>query len=253
MLVRLGAANHKTKRTAMALAIPVNATYAFNLPAGYTCPGANVCLSRADRVTGKVTDGPECMFRCFAASNEAYSPDLRRMVWDNLMALQECGEDSACIEDKLTLAVFNAPVPPQLIRVHVSGDFYGPGYVEAWRRVAKTFDGIRFYAYTKSLPYVLPRWLRGWPENFALTYSHGGKWDKAAAEERLSQAYVVLNEQQAAERNLPIDTDDTHAALNVFDDASKSFALLIHGTQPKGSRAALALNILRRAARKGKK
>jgi hypothetical protein len=28
----------------------------FTLPAGHTCPGAKDCLSRADRITGKVTD-----------------------------------------------------------------------------------------------------------------------------------------------------------------------------------------------------
>ena len=45
-------------------------TVIFNLPAGATCPGALLCLSRANRKTGKLTDGPKNQFRCYAASTE---------------------------------------------------------------------------------------------------------------------------------------------------------------------------------------
>ena len=61
----------------------------FTLPAGHTCPGAKDCLSRADSITGKVTDGEETEFRCFMASAEARSPSLRRLVWHNLELLQD--------------------------------------------------------------------------------------------------------------------------------------------------------------------
>lgn len=65
----------------------VHGSVLFSLPAGHTCPGASECLSRADRVTGQITDGPTCKFRCFAASAESRSPDLRNAVWHNLDAL----------------------------------------------------------------------------------------------------------------------------------------------------------------------
>ena len=56
----------------------------FTLPAGHTCIGAKDCLSRADRQTGKITDGEDTIFRCFMASAEARSPSLRKLVWHNL-------------------------------------------------------------------------------------------------------------------------------------------------------------------------
>ena len=47
-------------------------------------------------------------------------------------------------------------------------------------------------------------------------------------------------EEQAEELGLPIDHDDSHAALN-----GGSFALLLHGTQPKDSDASKALKALK--------
>ena len=52
--------------------------YSFSLPSGYTCPFAVDCLSKADRVTGKITDGRDTLFRCFSASDEARSPNARK-------------------------------------------------------------------------------------------------------------------------------------------------------------------------------
>ena len=46
----------------------------------------------------------------------------------------------------------------------------------------------------------------------------------------LKEAIVVYSEQEAYDLGLEIDHDDTHAIKN----DGKSFALLIHGTQPKG-------------------
>ena len=33
--------------------------YTFSLPSGYSCPGASECLSKADKDTGKITDGKD--------------------------------------------------------------------------------------------------------------------------------------------------------------------------------------------------
>jgi hypothetical protein len=53
-------------------------------------------------------------------------------------------------------------------------------------------------------------------------------------------AYVVNTEEEAEELGLEIDHDDSHC----FGD--KSFALLVHGTQPKGSIAGAAIRERRR-------
>ena len=68
----------------------------------------------------------------------------------------------------------------------------------------------------------------------------GGKWDNLIDEKNWKEARVVYSEEEAAELGLEIDHDDTHAAFG-----TKSFALLLHGTQPKGSAAAEALKIIK--------
>ena len=79
-LLKFGEPNAKLKKMLKKLSLKLKT---FTLPAGHTCPGANECLSRADRITGKIKDGPNTLFRCFAASAEAVYPSLRKMVWHN--------------------------------------------------------------------------------------------------------------------------------------------------------------------------
>ena len=79
------------------------------------------------------------------------------------------------------------------------------------------------------------------PSNFVLTASYGGKHDAMIVEHGLKYAEGVYSEEQADALGFEIDHDDYHAAFG-----TKSFALLIHGTQPKGSMASQALQELKR-------
>ena len=38
--------------------------FSWSLPSGTTCPGAEACLAKVDRVTGKSTNGPKQEFKC---------------------------------------------------------------------------------------------------------------------------------------------------------------------------------------------
>ena len=99
-----------------------------------------------------------------------------------------------------------------------------------------------FYAYTKSLKY----WdaLRNEiPENLVLTASYGGRDDWMIEHFDFRFAQVVFSEAEAADLGLFIDHDDSHAANPTWRD--QSFALLLHGTQPKGTEAATALKELK--------
>ncbi len=62
--------------------------HTLSLPAGWSCPGAKDCLSKANRETGKLTDGKETVFRCFAASAEALRPNVRDSRWNNFELLR---------------------------------------------------------------------------------------------------------------------------------------------------------------------
>ena len=208
---------------------------AFTLPSGWTCPGALDCLSKADRETGKITDGDETTFRCFAASSESQYKNTRAMVWRNFEAIRSCKGDDLELADLLQSQL---PKNFDILRVHVGGDFFSQKYFDAWLEVARRMPDKHFYAYTKSLKFWVQR-LDEIPSNFSLTASRGGRWDWLITEHALKCAEVVFNEEEADAQQLEIDHDDYHAAFG-----TKNFALLIHGTQPKGSMASEAIQEL---------
>ena len=135
------------------------------------------------------------------------------------------------------------PKDARIIRIHVSGDMFSHKYFMAWIKVAERNPDVLFYAYTKSLTY----WVRSRdlvPTNLVLTASYGGRDDHLIAETGLRSAKVVFSKQEAADLGLEIDNDDSHACDPT--KANQDFALLIHGVQPKGSKAAEALKILKK-------
>jgi hypothetical protein len=119
----------------------------------------------------------------------------------------------------------------ELVRIHESGDFFSGVYLDAWIEVAKLNPDLKFYCYSKSLQLFLYLNL---PENFYITASKGGKFDYLLDNfERYS--VVVADDQEAESLGLSVDHDDSHC----FGD--KPFALLVHGTQPKGSALGAAI------------
>jgi hypothetical protein len=140
----------------------------------------------------------------------------------------------------------NGSMPQNLgiCRIHVAGDFFSPAYMFAWINMAMMHTDRLFYAYTKSIKYWLK--YREWIDqidNFVLTASYGGRDDDMIAEYDLRSAKVVFSESEAVTLGLAIDHDDSHAARPSISD--QDFALLIHGTQPKGTEAAEALKALK--------
>ena len=232
-LLKFGEPNAKLKKLIKKLGLTLKT---FTLPAGHTCPGAKDCLSRADRETGKIKDGPDTEFRCFAASAEAVYPSLRKMVWHNFelirAALDKGWEDCArLIQDSL-------PKKFDVLRVHVGGDYFSEEYLMAWIHVAKQNPDKVFYSYSKSLHFIKKYAL---PSNLVVTASRGGKYDDMIDLHGWKEALVVYSEAEAAVLDLEIDHDDTHAAFG-----KENFALLIHGTQPKGSGASQALSAIKK-------
>ena len=215
--------------------------YTFSLPAGHSCPYAFECKASADRSTGKIKDGKDQVFRCFAASQEALYTNTRNARWHNYDMLK--GLNSV---DKMTrLIAESIPAKANTIRVHVSGDFFSQKYFDAWMAVARLFSVKKFYAYTKSIPYWITR-KNDIPKNFNLTSSKGGRSDVLIDLNDLKYAEVLFTEEQAEELNLELDHDDSHAY-----NGKKSFGLLVHGTQKKGSKAATALTNLKKKGIKG--
>ena len=216
--------------------------YSLDLLSGYSCPFANECLSKATIVDGKrkIKDGPNTKFRCFSASQEVqYNGvyNLRKHNFDTLRGLH--------LNDMTH--ELNQAMPKNLgiCRIHVAGDFFSADYMFSWIAMAMMHQDRLFYAYTKSLKYWLKH--REWIDqldNFVLTASYGGRDDSMIATEELRATKVVFSESEAADLDLAIDHDDSHAARPSLSE--QDFALLIHGTQPKDTEASEALKLLKK-------
>lgn len=206
----------------------------FNLPAGKTCPGAKQCLAFAqlmDNGKRKVVDGPQMEFRCFAAQAEAQYTAVynsRQANWDAIrLAISAGGPAQAA--DLLEQGIeANRTKHTRWVRIHESGDFFTMAYLEAWLEVARRNPDLKFYCYTKNLPLFLSVGLDTLPANFYVTASYGGQFDHLIGLfPRV--AYVFKTEQEAADRGLEVDHDDSHCF------GPYSFALLVHGSQKAGS------------------
>lgn len=235
-MIKLSPPNAKLAKLVKRLRLKNRKLYSLDLPTGCSCPGAQDCKSTAkpsSRNSQKIVDSPFCVFRCFSASQEVLYPKLHKLRHHNLEQLR-----SAKTVKKMTdLIITSIPDNTGIIRLHVGGDFFSQAYFDAIVRVSKWFPGIVFYGYTKSLPYWTKR-LGSIPDNLRLTASRGGKYDYLIDDHNLPYAVVVFSKKEG----LPLDKNDYHAYNQT---GFQNFALLLHGIQPKGTRAAEALKLLK--------
>ena len=221
--------------------------YHFSLPSGHTCPGAKNCLTKADRVTGKLTDQQVevdgIIFRCYAAGMENRFPKVRASRWRNFDLLKEkksTAEKTQLIVESVKAAGLNRG---GTLRVHIGGDYYSQSYFNAWMKAASYFPNVVFYSYTKSIKFLLEyaTAFGALPKNFVFTCSRGGKYDNLIPSTMTKSARVFFSQEEAKALDLDIDhTDDF--AISGKDD----FALVIHGSQPAGTSASKALQALKK-------
>lgn len=214
----------------------------FSLPAGKTCPGALFCKSFAvlqDNGKRKIQDGKQTEFRCFAASSEVQYDAVYNLRANNMELLMRSVIEGSMVDLINTSVQHHRKKNTKLVRIHESGDFFSLGYLNAWIEVAKQNPDLKFYCYSKSLDFFLDLVL---PENFYLTASYGGKFDHLIDQGLFPRfAKVYKTEEEAIADGLEVDHDDSHC----FGD--KPFALLVHGTQPKGSEWSKAIAERRKA------
>ena len=238
-LLKLGIGNAKLK----------NDVAIFDLVAGHCCPFAKDCAEKVDRVTGKLIPNPNAKFRCFAAVSELISTAAREKRWHNFDLLRS--KKTAKAMAKLIIDSFKddekAFLAPK-VRIHSSGDFFSQTYFDAWLLVAKAMPEKTFYAYTKSFRYWVARF-NEIPENFHLTASTGSKDDSLIDLYSLKNVEVVFSYEEAEEKGLEIDHDDSHC----YDRNVTKFALLIHGMQAKGTKQMASVMKLRKEGTAGYK
>ncbi len=175
----------------------------------------------------KIWDGPQTEFRCFAASSEVQYTPVYEARQANLKAIREALQEGNCAGLINTELQKNLTKRITKVRIHESGDFFSPEYLLAWVLVASANPSIKFYCYSKNLPLFVGLVL---PANFYFTASYGGKFDHMIDEGVFPRyAKVFMTEDQAVAAGYKVDVKDR----SCFEDGP--FALLVHGTQPKGS------------------
>lgn len=205
--------------------------YSFSLLSGHNCPFAQNCQSFAVETPAgiRIKDGKKTKFRCFSASNEVLFSAVYQARKENGEILKIAAKS---IDDAANLILSQLPAKAEIVRIHIGGDFKTQAYFDAWVKVAQSKPKVLFYAYTKSIPFWVKR-LNVIPKNLILTASMGGKADALALANKLRTATVYVDSNHVP-KGLPIDHDDSHAALPKF--RKKNFALLEHGPQ-KGRNA----------------
>lgn len=117
--------NSKTGRTGTKF----RSVFIWNIPAVLTCPGASEA----------------CLQYC-------YNGDERK----DIFPVELWNENLAWFKDKpnellgqITSQLFRAPAP-SAVRIHSSGDFFSPDYVDFWHKIAHSNPSVSFWAYTRS-------------------------------------------------------------------------------------------------------
>jgi hypothetical protein len=107
----------------------------------------------------------KCVKYCYAKKG-AY-------IWSNVSPAFEKRYEATLREDFVDIMSTEIRKKrANFVRVHDSGDFYSPAYLQKWFDIAKQNPSVNFYAYTNSLNMV-----RGVerPDNFDFIFSDGGK------------------------------------------------------------------------------
>ncbi len=99
----------------------------FSLSALETCPGA--------------TDA--CKTHCYAMKQFFKMSNVKRAHRRNWEATEESDFASQMIDEIRQMEL-------ELLRVHVSGDFYDTGYVRKWIKIVRACPDVVFYMYTRS-------------------------------------------------------------------------------------------------------
>jgi hypothetical protein len=219
----------------------------FSLPAGYTCPFAKQCKTLPAKWKGTAKQGKfekpasweknyqlakGAKYLCYAGRAQAQYPGANIQAFSNLKLLNKFKTSEEMANLIIKSLKFHGLQNTDLFRIHEAGDFFSQEYFDAWLEVARKMPGTLFYAYTVSLPYWLNR-KNQIPRNFKLIASMDEDNEELINAEGIRYAKVVGSTEEARELGLRMDVDDMLAWGT--DD---SFALPLHGSQPKGSEAA---------------
>lgn len=217
----LSVGNRKMKETAQYTG---RFTSALDLPAGFTCPAADICLAKANRESGKIVRGKHNQVLCFQAKIESYASSVRRFRWSNLHAIKAMLKVSGMLAHVLSEL---QPTDSNL-RWHASGDIFNQTYLVEFEKFVAARPDVKVFGYSKVAAAVKYITDKNYP-NWRFVFSHGSTQDAAAASLNLPQCYIVKDAAAAAAMGLPVACPTTTAA-NDYDYIMRgeSFCLKLH-------------------------
>ena len=218
-MVKFSFGNMKLNAMAKNMGLKQAQVVSFDLPAGWTCPKANICKTFANKENGKMRKVGKIV--CYASKAEGYSPSARRLRWYNFDALKACKTVSAMAE----LINGSLPEKVKIVRLHSSGDFFNKMYFMAWVMVARMNPEIVFFGYTKILNYAMAEL----PDNMRLQYSYGSMDDERmnALIARPATCYIGEFEGQYPYKVVCGSKDKAHEDFIAIQNR-ESFVLSIH-------------------------
>lgn len=154
-----------------------------DLPAGWSCPKADMCKSKADKFTGERKDFG--VFVCYACKAETQYSVVRAFRWgnyDNLRNSDLIGKINL-LQDAIDTN------KTKVIRLHSSGDIFSPEYWEAIKTIATNNPELVIFGYTKILEYAEESENI---DNLYLIYSVGGMDDCKAELSNVKKSFVEL-------------------------------------------------------------
>lgn len=190
-------------------------TYAFNLPAIETCPGAGICKEY-----------------CFAASEQKRYPAAytHRQHSQSLSRTEEFVETIG-MELGMLRRLHAKRGTAFAVRIHASGDFYSNRYAMRWLLIADQNPDVQFYAYTKSVSiWRLLKRFRTLPKNLCIIYSLGGLEDNRIDLANDRHARIFQSEQDALDAGYALASEDDSVA---WDQSNNKIGLVIFGATNK--------------------
>ncbi len=164
--------NSKLKKTSKELGVRV---FNFGIPAYKSKTGKLTCPFAKD-----------CIKYCYAQKG-AY-------IWGNVSPAFEQRYEATKKDD--FIEVMGADIRKKkvdFLRIHDSGDYYSPTYLEKWLQIARNNPQTKFYSYTKSMPLFEGVEL---PENFDVIFSQGSKVDGMINPDKMRHSKIFKTEQE---------------------------------------------------------
>lgn len=195
----------------------------FNLPAVETCPGAGKCAKYCYADTGSFlrfhkTTMPPRIQNWLAAQGDDFGDRAIQYLdqWKKTGKHPETGKR----------------FPLKAIRIHDSGDFFSPKYIDQWTKIAKAHPDVMLYAYTKSHHPALKQKLKELNDlpNVNIVQSLGSKYDHLVDPDQ-PHAVVFENPEQMHAAGY---ADAMSSDLTAADKKNKKVGLYIHGSAYSG-------------------